>query len=178
MSWQDYAVVGTIFGIPIGAAAASVLLKPPAVVPVIKGRIVSASYGMTPTVRTNIYAEPIAIERGQSLRSTIEWQNTGTEDHAFDLISLIGDYNPGTGEYVIEYGLGKDDLQSSPSQIQTHEIDFVIPPEAKGGLRDGRIILCDYGPAPFKIYNEIYIQGVINVSPIAGAIKSVNYSKL
>jgi len=193
---EDYAAVGAVFAIPLGAAALSFFLKPPEVAArITKVRHESRTrqtYGpelvlmLLPKAVVAPEALPVRvlavpIERGQTLRTSIDWQNIGTVRYAFDVLSLIGDWDPATRTFTVEYGWGVLDVAVDPGVALTTNIDGTIPSYAKGGLRDGLVLICDYDPATgtiTKVYAAVVVEDAINVTGVGAGITAVRYARV
>ena len=123
----------------------------------------------------------IDIERGQTLRTIVDWRNVGTVRYAFDVLSLIGDWNPAAREFRGEYGWGVLDITVDPGVAVTTNIDGVIPSGAKGGLKDGLVLICDFDPATgtiTKIYDAFITEDAINVTGLGAGITAVRYARV
>ncbi len=85
------------------------------------------------------------IRRGQQLNVDIDWQNTGTQSHAFDLLFLVG-YIGADGKFYYEYGSYVLDVPSNPGETKTTTVILTIPSNAPTGVRSGLGIIADYDP--------------------------------
>lgn len=130
-----------------------------------------------------VIVPPLAvdIERGQTLRTSIDWKNIGTIRYAFDVASLIGDYDPATGTFYFEYGWIVLDQTLDPGVSATTNLDGKIPGYATGGLRDGLALICDYDPATgafTKIYAILLTEDAIRVLGAGASISAVRYARV
>jgi len=137
--------------------------------------------GLLRIPRPQVTVPPLAlsIERGETLRTVIAWTNIGTVAYAFDLLSLIGNYDPATGEFTLEYGWYVLDVSLAAGASTTTSIDGVIPGDAKGGLRDGLAILCDFDLETRRVtktYDAYLTEDAIDVVGVGGDITAVAYS--
>jgi len=134
---------------------------------------------VTPVVPLTFRGLATQINRGQTLRTSVDWQNIGDVTYAFDVLSLIGDYDPTTGVFTIEYGWGVLDVSVNAGVAVTTNVDGVIPDWASGGLRDGLVLICDYDPATgaiTTIYAALVTEDAINVTGVGASISAVSYS--
>ena len=129
--------------------------------------------------KVKVPALAVSIPRGGTLRAATVWANIGDIAYAFDLLSLIGNYDPATRDFTVEYGWVLLDQSLAAGARVTTNIDGIVPSWAKGGLRDGVVLVCDYDPATgaiTKIYDAYLTEDAISVTGVGAAVESVVYS--
>jgi len=84
------------------------------------------------------------VAPGQSYITRVSWRNSGTQSHAFDLLTCYGSYNPSTGKFTAyRYVFIKENVSSSAGQSLTTDIPCGVESDTPAGKYDCLVILCD-----------------------------------
>jgi hypothetical protein len=112
----------------------------------------------------------ITVKAGQAIKTTVTWTNTGSQAYSFDIIVIMGDYDPSTGN-VSGYIIGKAlDQPSSPGLPVT--TTMTSPSIPSGAVRatpyDLIVAICDWDDVNQKFINPPYVfcwnDGLITVT--------------
>jgi len=123
-----------------------------------------------------------SVAPGGTARAKVTWTITGTQSHTYHVLSLLGNYNTGTGEFSA-WGY-KDMAVTGFSQSRQDNLDVTVPTTGvPAGTYDGLVIVCDnFDPSSgtiTNIYDSKLTMGAIQVSGGTGnygaQITSVDY---
>jgi len=120
----------------------------------------------------------------QTLRTTVEWANTGTIDHGFDIFCLFGTYDPATDVFTYEFWWFIANRFLAAGTSETFNVDTHISDALPKGVKDSLVILCDSrgdssNPADIEVvYDQFLTEDAIAIIGTAGEIVTVTYSKV
>jgi hypothetical protein len=109
---------------------------------------------------------PLTVKAGQSIKTTVQWTNTGTETYKFDVLVIMGDFPDGP-LYIIGLAL---DQQASPGQtITTTLTSGAVPSELiRAAAYDLFVAICDFDTSTRSIIGNPYAwcvtEGCITVT--------------
>jgi hypothetical protein len=100
----------------------------------------------------------ITVKAGQAIKTTVTWVNTGSQAYSFDVIVIMGDYDPATKK-ISGYVIGKAlDQASSPGQLVTTTMTSpAIPSDAvRAEAYDLIVAICDWDDVNHQFINPPY----------------------
>jgi hypothetical protein len=115
-------------------------------------------------------ASAIRVKVGQAIQSTIQWTNTGSQAYSFDIIVIIGDYDPSSGNISNGYIIGQAlDQSASPGQsVTTTMVSGAIPSvAARAAPYDLVVLICDWDSAarqPTYTYAGCYSLDIVTIT--------------
>jgi hypothetical protein len=97
------------------------------------------------------------LSQAEGLRCTVQFKNTGTTDHAFDVIVAIGQYDPNTGRFNYYLINSQNDISTPAGQTATATIDFANL-AGMAGTWDVLVTLADWNPSTGEFISLYDIQ--------------------
>jgi hypothetical protein len=115
-------------------------------------------------------ANALTVKAGQAIKTIVTWTNTGSQAYSFDIIVIMGDYDPSTGNVTNAYIIGKAlDQASSPGQSVT--TTMTSPAIPSGVVRatpyDLIVAICDWDDVNNKfinIYTACFSTDIITIT--------------
>jgi hypothetical protein len=90
---------------------------------------------------------PITVRVGQGIKTTVSWTNTGGERYGFDVVVIMGDYDPSTNTIYNPYliGLVLDQYVDAGRSTTTTTVSTAIPSgAARTDPYDLIVAICDW----------------------------------
>jgi hypothetical protein len=115
-------------------------------------------------------AASLTVKVGQAIKTTVTWVNTGSQSYNFDVIVIMCDYDPSTGNITNAYLIGKAlDQPSSPGQSITTSMTSATVPSGlvRATPYDLIVAICDWDDVNSKfttIYTACISTDIITVS--------------
>jgi hypothetical protein len=97
----------------------------------------------------------------------VQFTNTGSLSHAFDVIVAIGTVDPNTGQFTASLISYTDDVPSDPGQTASATVDFANTALLNPGTYTIAVFLVDWDPDTRTVSTVYDSQGCGNVLVVA-----------